>query len=144
MFRRKSEAINTFSQCPRIVRVLSHGNKQARAVNANQKTVAVQTKGNSNASQRGLNTLKKAWSQLGNGRLMADHRQPVAIRKWRAELIADWGGAEAVSTEQLAIVDLAASKSFYSIASTRGCLSSRALSIPANDQSFGLCCSGKP
>ena len=31
----------------------------------------------------------------------------MAIRKWRAELIADLGGDDAVSTQQLAIVDLA-------------------------------------
>jgi hypothetical protein len=31
----------------------------------------------------------------------------VAIRKWRAELIADLGGADAASTQQLASVDLA-------------------------------------
>jgi hypothetical protein len=29
----------------------------------------------------------------------------VAIRKWRAELIADLGGAGAVSAQQLAIID---------------------------------------
>ena len=64
-------------------------------------------KGNSNARKHGLNTLKKAWSQLSNR--MLDGRSPaaVAIRKWRAELIADLGGADAVSTQQLAIIDLA-------------------------------------
>ena len=40
---------------------------------------------------------------------MARGRPPaaVAVRKWRAELIADLGGVDAVSTQQLAIVDLA-------------------------------------
>ena len=64
-------------------------------------------KGNRNAHKHGLSTLKKAWSQLGNR--MLDGRSPaaVAIRKWRAELIADLGGIESVSTQQLAIIDLA-------------------------------------
>jgi len=64
-------------------------------------------KGNGNARKHGLNSLKKAWSQLGNRAL--DGRSPaaVAIRKWRAELIADLGGIDAVSTQQLAIIDLA-------------------------------------
>ena len=63
--------------------------------------------GNGNARKHGLNSLKKAWSQLGNRAL--DGRSPamVAIRKWRGELIADLGGADLVSTQQLAIVDLA-------------------------------------
>jgi len=63
-------------------------------------------KGNGNARKHGLVSLKKAWSQLGNR--MLDGRSPamVAIRKWRIELIADLGGEEAVSTQQLAIVDL--------------------------------------
>src|SRR6516165_1444158 len=64
-------------------------------------------KGNSNARKHGLNSLKKAWSQLGNRAL--DGRSPaaIAIRRWRAELIADLGGADAISTQQLAIIDLA-------------------------------------
>ena len=31
----------------------------------------------------------------------------MAIRKWRAELIADLGGNDAISTQQVAIIDLA-------------------------------------
>src|SRR5690348_3759334 len=64
-------------------------------------------KGSGNARTHGLNSLKKAWSQLGNRAL--DGRSPaaVAIRRWRAELIEDLGGAESVSTQQLAIIDLA-------------------------------------
>jgi hypothetical protein len=34
----------------------------------------------------------------------------VAIRKWRGELIADLGGADAIITQQLAIIDLADKK----------------------------------
>ena len=64
-------------------------------------------KGNTNARKHGLNSLKRAWSQLGNR--MIDGRSPaaIAIRKWRAELIADLGGNDAISTQQLAIIDLA-------------------------------------
>lgn len=64
-------------------------------------------KGSHNARTHGLNSLKKAWSQLGNR--MLDGRSPamVQIRKWRAELVADLGGNDAVSTQQLAIIDLA-------------------------------------
>jgi hypothetical protein len=63
--------------------------------------------GNGHARKHGLNSLKKAWSQLGNRAL--DGRSPaaVAIRKWRAELIEDLGAAESVGTQQLAIIDLA-------------------------------------
>ena len=63
--------------------------------------------GNAKATKHGLNSLKKAWSQLGNR--MLDGRSPaaIAIRKWRGELIADLGGADAISTQQLAIIDLA-------------------------------------
>src|SRR5262249_16592884 len=64
-------------------------------------------KGNSNARKHGLNTLKKAWSQLGSRVLDGHSQASVAIRKWRAELIADLGGADAISTQQLAIIDLA-------------------------------------
>jgi hypothetical protein len=63
-------------------------------------------KGNSNARKHGLNTLKKAWSQLVTDSLTVDHRQPWQ-RKWRADLVADLGGIEAISTQQLAIIDLA-------------------------------------
>ena len=64
-------------------------------------------KGNANARKHGLSTLKKAWSQLGSRVLDGRSQASVAIRKWRAELIADLGGADAVSTQQLAIIDLA-------------------------------------
>ncbi|MGN6718235.1 MAG: hypothetical protein ACTHLX_12655 [Candidatus Binatia bacterium] len=38
---------------------------------------------------------------------MAGHQPLWRIRKWRAELIADLGGNDAISTQQLAIIDLA-------------------------------------
>jgi hypothetical protein len=64
-------------------------------------------KGNVNARKHGLNTLKKAFSQLGSRALDGRSQASVAIRRWRAELIADVGGDDAVSTQQLAIIDLA-------------------------------------
>jgi len=63
-------------------------------------------KGSQNARKHGLNTLKKAWSQLGNRMLDGRSQASVAIRRWRADLIAVLGGDDAVSTQQLAIVDL--------------------------------------
>src|SRR5262245_54147621 len=63
--------------------------------------------GNKNAVKHGLNSLKKAWSLLGNRMLDGRSQAAVAIRKWRGELIADLGGPDAVSTQQLAIIDLA-------------------------------------
>ena len=69
--------------------------------------LAARPKATPNARKYGLNTLKKAFPQLGNRALDGRSQASVAIRKWRAELIADLGGDDAVSTQQLAIVDLA-------------------------------------
>ena len=73
----------------------------------NGNALPVAPEGNNYARKHGFNSLKKAWSLLGNRAI--DGRSPaaVAIRKWRRELIADLGGDEAVSTQQLAIIDLA-------------------------------------
>jgi hypothetical protein len=90
-------------------------------------------KGNGNARKHGLSTLKKAWSQLGSRVLDGRSQASVAIRKWRAELIADLGGEEAVSTQQLAIVDLCGKQKIFSIASTPGYSVSRHSSMPASD-----------
>jgi len=64
-------------------------------------------KGNGNARKHGLHSLKKAWSLLGNR--IIDGRSPaaVALRKWRADLVDDLGGSDALSAQQLAIIDLA-------------------------------------
>lgn len=69
--------------------------------------------GSKNAQTHGLNSLKKAWSQLGNRALDGRSTAAVAIRKWRGELIADLGGDEAVSTQQLAIIDLAGKQKLF-------------------------------
>jgi len=85
----------------------SNETPQMQRPGRNGNALPVPPKGNTYAQKHGLNTLKKAWSQLGNRAL--DGRSPamVAIRKWRAELIADLGGDDAASTQQLAIIDLA-------------------------------------
>jgi hypothetical protein len=64
-------------------------------------------RGNGNARNHGLNSLKKAWSELGNRTI--DGRSPaaVALRKWRADVIDDLGGEDAISTQQEALIDLA-------------------------------------
>jgi hypothetical protein len=64
-------------------------------------------KGNGNRRTHGLRSLQKAWSQLGNR--VIDGRSPaaVALRKWRANVIDDLGGREAISTQQEALIDLA-------------------------------------
>src|SRR5437879_1399335 len=55
----------------------------------------------------GLYQLKRAVRELG-GRVL-DRRTGVgrALAEWRDALVADLGGADAVSTQQLALVDLA-------------------------------------
>jgi hypothetical protein len=56
----------------------------------------------------GVYTLKKAVATLGN-RALPTKRTALgrALQEWRAALIADLGGEDAVSTQQLAFVDLA-------------------------------------
>jgi hypothetical protein len=58
-------------------------------------------------SKHGLTVLKRGVLKLG-GRVL-DMRTTVgkALTDWRGELLRDLGGAEAVTTQQLAIVDLA-------------------------------------
>jgi len=58
-------------------------------------------------TMHGLTTLKRAVKDLG-GRLI-DRRTRLgrALAHWRAELLNDLGGQETVSTQEMAIVDLA-------------------------------------
>jgi hypothetical protein len=58
-------------------------------------------------SKHGLTVLKKAVKGLG-GRVI-DQRTTIgkALAQWRTELIGDLGGSEAVSTQQLALIELA-------------------------------------
>jgi hypothetical protein len=58
-------------------------------------------------TKHGLTTLKKAVNGLG-GRVI-DMRTTLgkSLAQWRADLIADLGGRDAISTQQAAVVDLA-------------------------------------
>lgn len=56
----------------------------------------------------GIYTLKKAVQVLGS-RMLPSARTPLgrALREWRESLIADLGGPDAISTQQVAVVDMA-------------------------------------
>lgn len=62
-------------------------------------------RGNANARTHGLRTLKRAVSELGSRTI--DKRTTVgrALAAWRAELVDDYGGADALSTAELALID---------------------------------------
>ncbi len=64
-------------------------------------------KGNRNAEKAGLTKLKAAVKELG-GRSI-DKRTSVgrALARWRTDLLQDLGGADAVSTQRVAVVELA-------------------------------------
>jgi hypothetical protein len=66
------------------------------------------TNGRRDYQTSGHYTLKAAVKALG-GRRLVDLRTSVgkALAAWRADLVADLGGAETLSTQQAAIVDLA-------------------------------------
>jgi len=61
----------------------------------------------SSDGKHGLTTLKRAIKELGDR--VIDKRTTLgkSLQRWRRDLIADLGGVDAVSTQQLAIVDLA-------------------------------------
>jgi hypothetical protein len=58
-------------------------------------------------AEHGLTALQNTLQRLGNRAI--DPRTPVgrALTAWRADLIADLGGSEVVSTQQLAVIDVA-------------------------------------
>ncbi len=64
-------------------------------------------KGNRNAEKAGLTKLKAAVKELG-GRSI-DKRTSVgkALARWRTDLLQDLGGADVVSTQKVAVVELA-------------------------------------
>jgi hypothetical protein len=57
--------------------------------------------------KHGLSTLKRAMRDLSDRAIDGRTSVAKALGQWKNELIADLGGREAVSTQQLAIVDLA-------------------------------------
>ena len=58
-------------------------------------------------SKHGLTTLKRAVNGLGNRAIDKRTATGKALARWRADLIADLGGADDISTQKSALVDLA-------------------------------------
>ena len=63
--------------------------------------------GNRNAQTHGLNTMKRAVKRLGNRAIDMRTKAGRALSQWRRDLIDDLGGIEAISTQQLALIELA-------------------------------------
>ena len=64
-------------------------------------------KGNANAQTHGLVTLKNAVVKLGGRAIDGRYRVGRQLQKWRREIVEDLGGADCVSTQQNALIDLA-------------------------------------
>lgn len=64
-------------------------------------------KGNGNAYKHGLYTMKRAVIERGLRAIDGRSATGRALMQWRADLVRDLGGQEAVSTQQRALVDLA-------------------------------------
>jgi len=58
-------------------------------------------------SKHGLTTLKRAVNGLGNRVIDKRTATGKALAKWRSDLIADLGGEDAISTQRVALIDLA-------------------------------------
>jgi hypothetical protein len=58
-------------------------------------------------SKHGLTTLKRAVNGLGNRVIDKRTATGKALAKWRADLTADLGGDDAISTQRVALIDLA-------------------------------------
>ena len=58
-------------------------------------------------SKHGLTTLKRAVNGLGNRVIDKRTATGKALAKWRADLIADLGGDDTISTQRVALIDLA-------------------------------------
>jgi len=61
--------------------------------------------GNANARTHGVHTLKKALKELGSRAIDRRTSMGKALAAWRAELLADLGGIENVTTQELALVE---------------------------------------
>lgn len=61
--------------------------------------------GNANARTHGVHTMKKALKQLGSRAIDRRTSMGKALAAWRAELLADLGGIENVTTQELALVE---------------------------------------
>ncbi len=58
-------------------------------------------------SKHGLTTLKRAVNGLGNRVIDKRTATGKALAKWRADLIEDLGGDDTISTQRVALIDLA-------------------------------------
>lgn len=58
-------------------------------------------------SKHGLTTLKRAVNGLGGRTIDMRTTLGKALAQWRADLVADLGGRDAISTQQAAVIDLA-------------------------------------
>jgi hypothetical protein len=61
--------------------------------------------GNTNGQSHGLTTLKKAVKTLGSRAIDARTTLGKQLKAWRQELVADLGGFDQVSVQELAIID---------------------------------------
>jgi len=61
--------------------------------------------GNANAQTHGMHTLKKALNTLGARAIDRRTSMGKALAEWRTELLADLGGIENVTTQELALVE---------------------------------------
>ncbi len=62
--------------------------------------------GNKNGLKHGLKIMKRGLKELGSRAIDGRSALGKALFKWRAELISDLGGHEAISTQQEAVVNL--------------------------------------
>jgi len=58
-------------------------------------------------SKHGLNTLRRSLKYSGNALTSRRYKLGRLLWEWRQELIRDAGGEAAISTQQLAVIDLA-------------------------------------
>src|SRR5215475_16023962 len=58
-------------------------------------------------SNHGLNTLRKSLKYSGNALTSRRYKLGRVLWEWRQELVRDVGGEAAISTQQLAVIDLA-------------------------------------
>jgi hypothetical protein len=63
--------------------------------------------GNTNGQTHGLTTLKRAVNKLGSRAIDRRTSLGKALDQWRGQLVADLGGPDMISTQELAIVNLA-------------------------------------
>jgi len=87
-------------------------NEQPKTPGKNGIVVPPAPKGNRYAEKHGLHTLKRAVLVLGKRAIDGRSAVAKALNRWRLELVADLGGADNVSTQKHAIIDLAVKDKF--------------------------------